>query len=70
MIYGKAECAIASEHGRLHITVTAGMVSLKQNNDLIRLSLDEARELSQDLDEAISHLLIDPSNNHSNNGAS
>ncbi len=42
MTYGKVTCAIDSEHGRLHVTVTGEVTSLKQGNDLIRLTLDEA----------------------------
>jgi hypothetical protein len=56
MIYGKATCAINSTHGQLHLTVTGHVVSLKQNNDLIHLSLDEARELTQDLADALEAL--------------
>lgn len=59
MIYGKATCAIESEHGRLHVTVTGQDTSLKQGNDLIRLTLDEARELAQDLAAAIEELAQD-----------
>lgn len=56
MIYGKATCAIDSEHGRLHVTVTGEVTSLKQGDDLIRLTLDEVRELAQDLLDAIEEL--------------
>jgi hypothetical protein len=60
MIYGKAACTIESEHGQLHLTVTGQVTSLKQGNDLIRLTLDEARELAQDLAAAIEELERSP----------
>lgn len=58
MIYGKISTSVASpDHGRLHLTISGHTVSLKQNGDLIRLTLDEARELAQDLRDGIATLL-------------
>lgn len=57
MIYGKASTTIDSEHGILFVTV-ADTVSLKQGADLIRLTIEEAAELQQDLAEAIAALEV------------
>lgn len=40
---------IADEHGRVHVTAHASLVSIKQGADLIRLTLPGARELALDL---------------------
>jgi hypothetical protein len=60
----KVECQIAAESGQIYITARAGGVVLKQEprvelglpllpTSLIHLTLDEARELAQDLADAI-----------------
>ena len=61
MIYGKAVREMAGEHGRLHITV-ANTVSLKQNSDLISLTLSEAAELANGLHDMIAELAAHPLN--------
>ena len=61
MIYGKIVRELDSDHGRLFIT-TAWTVNLKQNGDLIRLTLSEAAELVSALTEGIAELAAHPSN--------
>lgn len=55
MTYGKALCAIDSEHGKIFVTV-ASTTSIKQGNDLIRMTAAEAYELHLDLGEALQAL--------------
>lgn len=62
-IHGKAECSILSPHGQLFLTVTGQTCTLKQGSDLIRLDLDQLRELRDDITDAIEALLAEnPSN--------
>lgn len=68
MIYGKATTRIESEHGALFLTVTGLTCTLKQGGDLIRLELDQLRELAADIEEAIAQLLKNPSNKTDNLG--
>ena len=55
-IYGKVECSIASDHGRIHLTVTGGICSIKQGGDLIRLEMRELRALATDAALALGEL--------------
>lgn len=61
MIYGKVQCRVPSRHGTVLLTV-GDTTSIKQNGDLIRLSIDEARELLADLSASLAELEGDPSN--------
>ncbi len=41
------------QHGTIHIIARQGRLTLKQNDDLLRLTHDEARELAEDILDAL-----------------
>ena len=56
MIYGKVEYRSPGHHGPIHLTVTAGVCSLKQGGDLIRFTMAELRQFASDALEALDSL--------------
>lgn len=53
MIYGKINCAIESEFGQIFVTVAHPGAIIKQNSDLIRLTMNDAHALAYDLISAL-----------------
>ena len=49
MIYGRISAEVVDENGRVRVTITHDLVTIKQEGDLIRLTRANARILAQDI---------------------